>query len=338
MSRTGQCPSCRAVYELEDQAVGQLLQCQCGEDLFACNASGFGEIPIYCPQCSGEYVVDGQGAGQSVQCECGQTIVVPDTVLVLPLENKSESVEPESQSESDTVGCPSCGNRFAVSQADVDDHAQCDCGCRFMISVTQQGQLVAVRSKPATAKNKSDEPTGVHTRGAEESQAASTKENASRSKSFPLGLVLAFAAVGLLLLISLVAFLMRDSAKSVVDSNTESKATTTLASSEASFGSLSGAAATETVAAKPIPAPIPTIRKVGDQDPMDLSAILTPSPAPALPNPKPARPEVAVPVIKKQGLTFEARLRRGVRGLWKSRRVEKGSRIWRSKCLPRSTR
>ena len=81
MSRIGQCPSCRTIYELADDDVGQVFECECSTTLFAADVVGFSEIPVFCSQCDGEYVVDRDGAGEQVECECGSLITVPSVVL-----------------------------------------------------------------------------------------------------------------------------------------------------------------------------------------------------------------------------------------------------------------
>ncbi|MGI9470450.1 MAG: hypothetical protein ACR2NZ_02880, partial [Rubripirellula sp.] len=85
MSHVGQCPSCHTRYELEAADVGHLLECGCGEVLFACNASSLPVIPVRCDSCGETYEVDGSDAGQPVECECGKTLVVPTVVFRLPI-------------------------------------------------------------------------------------------------------------------------------------------------------------------------------------------------------------------------------------------------------------
>ena len=148
MSRVGQCPSCHAIYELDDDAIGRVMDCQCGLALFVCDVAGFSEIPVCCTECRGQYVVDRDGAGEVVECECGEHLTVPSVVLRPPV--NSPNVNPhvldsgqDPTPEEAVVACPGCGKQYSVAEEDFSDEAECRCGCLFRIKAKSDGTVFA---------------------------------------------------------------------------------------------------------------------------------------------------------------------------------------------------
>ena len=162
MSRIGQCPSCRSIFELSDDDVGQVFECECGSPLFAADVAGFTEIPLFCTQCDGEYVVDRDGAGQAVECECGAVMTVPSLVLRQPVSARNEGdapIQPDAnqpnQDDKDQhpiVQCPDCEEQFSVGDDEIGMQAQCACGSVFQIKADETGVPRASKVQPETAR------------------------------------------------------------------------------------------------------------------------------------------------------------------------------------------
>ena len=196
MSRMGQCPSCRVVYELDDDAIGSVLPCECGVALFVCDVVGFSEIPVYCTKCEGEYVVDSEGAGEVVECECGQQLTVPTVVLRQPLASPGANPETllsgqdEPPKHSDfIIDCPRCGAQYSLGRDDIGDEAECRCGAVFVISLSPEGTLLRGR--------RSQRRQAVTIKRVK----MKAKRPQRRKKPISLVSILGCAAVGLLLLI-----------------------------------------------------------------------------------------------------------------------------------------
>ena len=170
MSFVGQCPSCHTLYELDADDVGHCLQCECGVALFACEVSGFDELPIHCPECQSDYVVDREASGDHVECECGAQITVPTIVLRAPVSETVSSSgatinEPSDQAKTKPrpiVTCPDCGKEFQVAKADLNQDSQCDCGCVFRTTLDADRKLVARALLTNNASKRDDEETGSH--------------------------------------------------------------------------------------------------------------------------------------------------------------------------------
>ena len=338
MSRLGQCPSCQAMYEVSDDDLGQLMQCECGATLFICDVAGFSEIPVGCAQCGGQYVVDREGAGEAVECECGENLSVPTVVLRSPVaggkgvdpkkllvqQKREQSAATEAGNDIDekTVACPACKKQYSATPDDVGDQAQCRCGCVFVITTRPDGKLVARRKK---AGFRSDDDHG------DEDHESSP---ARRKRPMSLLSILGLAAVGLLLLVSIIMFVTRDSRRAVAAK--EEQPTVTIKPPVAQAGRrLPGISTAEQLPAassdrgaaadsfrapvmtppgqdaasshrppRPIPAPD------GDSDD-DAAAMkgkeswLAPPPEVTLPKPKAARPVVPIVPARQQGLTLE---------------------------------
>ena len=198
MTRIGQCPSCRSIYELEDDAIGQVFECECNTVLFAADFVGFSEIPVACSQCDGQYVVDRDGAGEEVECECGATLIVPNVVLRQPVNSRdgdvravaehSEGVTKEETGFDESVpsvSCPQCDARFVVSESDVGVAAQCDCGHVFVTQGDEDGEFVAVEYVPEPEPDDDGAEADEEPQPGSASQATQgTRKQSPRKKAF----------------------------------------------------------------------------------------------------------------------------------------------------------
>ncbi len=341
MSRLGQCPSCRVVYELDDDAVGQVMECPCGAALFVCDVTGFTEIPVFCTECDGQYVVDHSGCGEVVQCECGANITVPTAVLRLPVSSPgtaptsllsrpdqsatvaqdgasqdgvpqggaSENTEPQ-----DIVNCPSCGQRFSTTDEDLGDEAVCSCGCVFVVGAGSDGAVTAKPKRSANKPEDDDQPAAKPLR---------------RKQHVSMVSIAGLAAVALLLLISIIMFATRERRKVAAKGSpqaTESSSSPASASVSIPEGtaikpnSLTAVAAdsplmsarqgTVTASQGTVSASQGTgVNNSGGNQPSKpadptLAFLAPPSPRP-LPQAKPARSLVPIIPAANRGLTFE---------------------------------
>jgi hypothetical protein len=85
MNRVATCPKCKTGYELDEEDIGHLMECECGCALFACHAHALDSFAIWCSSCRGEHQVRGVDAGSSVQVECGAVIGIPSVLLRAPV-------------------------------------------------------------------------------------------------------------------------------------------------------------------------------------------------------------------------------------------------------------
>lgn len=325
MSRVGQCPSCRTIYELDDDAIGHVIDCQCGAALFVCDVAGFSEIPVCCTACGGEYVVDGDGAGEIVACECGENLTVPTAVLRQPISTNEEnavavadapSAGDDEDADDQVVQCPKCRKKYSVLEEDIGDEAECSCGCVFGIKRKQNGALIAQTIKASSASSAAEKDADEEDEG----------KPARRKKPVSLLNVIGVAAVGLLLLVSIIMFVTRNRGRELAEADkTERDGTGTPnktpgaaakpapAAPKTDGGStdsfrppvMSPTAVTNrtnnTSAARPIPDPGPAAAADGGSS----LALLAPPPDPPLPQPKPARAIVPIIPSGNRGLTFD---------------------------------
>lgn len=329
MSRVGQCPSCHTVYELDDDAIGHVTECECGITLFVCDAAGFNEIPVGCASCGGQYVVDRDGAGEDVECECGEHLTVPTVVLRSPLANTAADAKKlmaERQairSATRTVACPKCKKEYSVGKEDVGEQAECSCGRIFTIKV-RDGKPVAVPTGSARGSQQAAEDN----RDEEEE-----KVTARRKRPVSWVSIIGIAAVGLLLLVSIIMFVTRDNKKQVAAKsdqqetvsvkNPSSQTPTATPAAPASNGARasSGAAplaidsfreptmsptmtpSARTASPRPIPNPDQGAQTTDIGNNRD--SMLAPPPEKPLPKTKPPRPIIPVIPAGEQGLTLE---------------------------------
>ncbi len=334
MSHMGQCPSCRVVYELDDDAIGSVMQCECGLALFVCDVAGFSEIPVHCTQCDGEYVVDSEGAGEVVECECGLELTVPTVVLRQPMAspgaNPAALLARQSESTAASVSvieCPQCGKRYSAGQDDIDDEAECGCGAVFAIAALPDGTFAARTRKSASESNDKEDRTP-----------------ARRKKSVSLVSILGVAAVALLLLISIIMFVTRDrkrvaaieakESKTVVVPGTPNKQPSQPASlTNQSFAApemtpiTPGTTARSADSVRPIPDPGRATALPADVSgsslPKKVAYLLAPPPDPPLPEPKPARKVVPIIAVGDQGLTFERAYAEAFQAYEETKRLQK---------------
>lgn len=85
MHRVATCPKCRTVYELDEDDIGHLMECECGAALFACHARTLEVFNLFCVDCGIEHQVRGADVGRVVELVCGASVRVPSVVLRLPV-------------------------------------------------------------------------------------------------------------------------------------------------------------------------------------------------------------------------------------------------------------
>ena len=85
MHRVATCPKCRTVYELDEDDIGHLMECECGAALFACHARTLEVFNLFCVDCGIEHQVRGADVGSVVELVCGASVRVPSVVLRLPV-------------------------------------------------------------------------------------------------------------------------------------------------------------------------------------------------------------------------------------------------------------
>lgn len=297
MVQIGQCPSCRTVYQIEPDAIGQTIDCECEATLFVSNAHGFSEIPVACTTCDGEYVVDRSGAGESVECKCGSQLTVPSFVLCTPLVHSAQEASAialkakgnDKKLAVNAVACPRCDRQYETNHEDVSEIAVCKCGCRFEVTFADQ----------AFVANEVDPP-----------KQTSPATDPRPKKPMSLLSILGVAAVGLFLLVSIIMFATSgDNDKT--DSGAEDNSVATVADSvpeltTENLGSLAEFATGNTeLAITPIPDPGSELASTTDADKRFRATILLPPKE--SPIPKPQDPPKRVPVIaaKVTGMTLD---------------------------------
>ncbi len=207
MSRLAQCPSCHSEYELDDDDIGHTFPCECGAELFACDAAKFECIAIHCAGCGESYEVTPDEIGETMQCECGQLITIPDVVFQVAIATSGQLPDrPEPG-----VSCPKCNAQYNVSGDDVGETAQCDCGCVFQIVSGQEGRFLArpVKEPNASVIVVPQEDAAAKDRRSSHAVRPSADE-ADEKKSVPWFGILGFGSVALLLIVSVVMFLLRE--------------------------------------------------------------------------------------------------------------------------------
>ncbi len=85
MNRVATCPRCKTVYELDEDDIGHLLECECGAALFACHTRSLDVFEIWCKACGNHHEVRGADVGRKIEVDCGQAVYVPSVMLRLPI-------------------------------------------------------------------------------------------------------------------------------------------------------------------------------------------------------------------------------------------------------------
>ena len=89
MTRVASCPKCNAEYELDEDDVGHLTECDCGSALFACHTQSIDSFSMFCKNCGGQHQVRGSDAAQNVRVACGANVCVPTVLLRAPVGNRN---------------------------------------------------------------------------------------------------------------------------------------------------------------------------------------------------------------------------------------------------------
>ena len=85
MNRVATCPRCKTVYELDEDDMGHLMECECGAALFACRTRSLDVFEMWCKACGNDHQVRGVDVGREIEADCGRTICVPSVLLRLPI-------------------------------------------------------------------------------------------------------------------------------------------------------------------------------------------------------------------------------------------------------------
>lgn len=85
MNRVATCPKCKTGYELDEDDIGHLMECECGAALFACHTRSLNVFDLFCGYCGSQHPVRGADVGNLVEVDCGRTVRVPDVMLRLPV-------------------------------------------------------------------------------------------------------------------------------------------------------------------------------------------------------------------------------------------------------------
>jgi hypothetical protein len=88
MSRVATCPKCKTEYELDEDDIGHLMECECGSALFACHTRSLESFAMFCKHCGGEHQMSGADAARNVRVDCGATVCVPSVLLRSPVGNR----------------------------------------------------------------------------------------------------------------------------------------------------------------------------------------------------------------------------------------------------------
>ena len=88
MNRVATCPRCKAVYELDEDDIGHLMECECGAALFACHTRSLEVFEMWCEGCGNEHQVRGIDVGREIEVDCGRAVCVPSVMLRLPVGNR----------------------------------------------------------------------------------------------------------------------------------------------------------------------------------------------------------------------------------------------------------
>ena len=88
MSRVATCPKCKTEYELDEDDIGHLMECECGSALFACHTRSLESFTMFCKICGGEHQMSGADAARNVRVDCGAKVCVPSVLLRAPVGNR----------------------------------------------------------------------------------------------------------------------------------------------------------------------------------------------------------------------------------------------------------
>ncbi|MGI9465609.1 MAG: tetratricopeptide repeat protein [Rubripirellula sp.] len=88
MNRVATCPKCKTEYELDEDDIGHLMECECGAALFACHTRSLDVFEMWCRDCAIDHQVRGADVGREVKVDCGHAVCVPSVMLRLPVGNR----------------------------------------------------------------------------------------------------------------------------------------------------------------------------------------------------------------------------------------------------------
>ena len=184
MNRVASCPTCKTDYELDEDDIGHLMECECGATLFACHTRSLAAFWMQCKHCGGKHQVCGSDAGQTVQVDCGASVCIPAVTLRTPIGTRDTAAK--FQASAVTDGLPFAtppGDKLPVQEV------------RGRVSTLPP----PVTSSTAVQGSKSDTSS---------SQSATNREQA-KPKTM-LGPRLGFLGVVGLLVVAIVMFFLRE--------------------------------------------------------------------------------------------------------------------------------
>lgn len=97
MNRVATCPKCKTEYELDEDDIGHVMECECGAALFACHTRSLNIFEIWCKDCGSGHPVPGVEVGRTIELECGKAVCVPSVMLRLPVGNRELAARAHAQ-------------------------------------------------------------------------------------------------------------------------------------------------------------------------------------------------------------------------------------------------
>ena len=210
MSRVATCPKCKTEYELDEDDIGHLMECECGSALFACHTRSLESFTMFCKICGGEHQMSGADAARNVRVDCGAKVCVPSVLLRAPVGNRKlaarakaeldTQVRPGSRVEADSLPNPivSTRQKEAVLRSNRPASrrgSEANGSAARIEDETTSGTLASSRAGTTPAV---DEPDN----GSQGKQRAQPKKN--------IGSTLGVLGVASLLIVAVVMFLLRE--------------------------------------------------------------------------------------------------------------------------------
>ena len=183
MNRVASCPTCKTDYELDEDDIGHLMECECGAALFACHTRSLAAFWMQCKHCGGKHQVCGGDAGRTVRVDCGASVCIPAVTLRTPIGTRDTAAKFQASAVSDELP-------FATPPGD-------------MTAQEVRGR-VAILPPPVTSS------TAVQD---SENDTSSTQSATNREQAKPktmLGPRLGFLGVVGLLVVAIVMFFLRE--------------------------------------------------------------------------------------------------------------------------------
>ena len=166
MNRVASCPTCKTDYELDEDDIGHLMECECGAALFACHTRSLAAFWMQCKHCGGKHQVCGGDAGRTVRVDCGASVCIPAVTLRTPIGTRDTAAKFQASAVSDELPfatppgdmtAQEVRGRVATLPPPVTISTAVSTGCAMMLSATSRhlgnpvsgGVHVACHHRPA---------------------------------------------------------------------------------------------------------------------------------------------------------------------------------------------